>query len=150
MDKHLKRNKQRHKRKSPENKIKDEGVKFIVITVLCSILVSFIIIFFIRFQSSRISRPIQGIIDFTYKLNSEENSEEVLKDIDSLEEGTDQIKTLVLAYKELAKSLINKKNTNNKRQEEEQNKEYPPNELARIDRSILDQYLDLIPISISK
>ena len=135
-------------KESAKNKIKDEGSKFIIITIVCSVVASLVIICFIHYQSKKISGPIQGIIDFTYKLNTEGNSAVVLREIDELEEGTDQIESLVRAYKSLAKSLINRKTSNGK-VEDEQIFVYPPNELKRIDRSLLDQHLDLIPRSIS-
>lgn len=135
-------------KESAKSKIKDEGVKFIIITIVCSVVASLVIICFIHYQAKKISRPIQGIIDFTYKLNTEGNSAEVLKEIDDLEEGTDQIERLVLAYKSLAKSLINRKKSDGKL-EDEQAVVYPPNELQRIDRSLLDKNIDHIPRNIS-
>lgn len=130
-------------KESAKNKIKDEGVKFIIITIVCSVIASSVIICFIHFQSKSISKPIQGIIDFTYKLNTEGNNSEVLREIDDLDEGTDQIERLVLAYKSLAKSLINRKNSLSVNVEDK-SRLFPPNELRRIDRSLFDQNLDYI------
>lgn len=123
--------------------IKNEGSKFLIITIVCSILTSSVILFFINFQANSISRPIQGIIDFTYKLNTEED-DNIENELHELEEGTDQTAKLVLAYKELARSLINRKNINNK-QEEFEKKEFPPNELYRIDKSMLLKNIEFIP-----
>ena len=75
--------------------IQQQGVIFVAITIGCSIIASTVIIFFIIRQSKNISEPIQGIIDFTYKLNSEENPQKVMKELDNLQEGTDQIAKLV-------------------------------------------------------
>jgi hypothetical protein len=124
--------------------IGNEGIKFILITVGCSFITSTCILFFIHYQAQNISKPIQELIDFTYKLNTEDD-EKIEQELHELEEGTDQTAKLVLAYKELARSLINRKNVHLK-PELHENKEYPPNELYRIDKSILLKGLQNIPI----
>jgi hypothetical protein len=134
---------------SSKESIETQGIHFILITAGCSVFTSSIIFCFINFQSNNISRPIQGIIDFTYKLNSEETGKEVINELNNLEEGTDQIARLVLAYKSLAKNLINSKDSNSKPHQESV-KVYPPNELNRINRDLLAQNLDSIPININK
>jgi hypothetical protein len=131
-----------------KNLIQSEGVKFIIITICCSIATSAVVIYFINLQANNISGPIQGIIDFTYKLNSEENNEEVLNELNNLKEGTDQTARLVLAYKELAKSLIHKKGSSQKKHEE-QTRIYPANEFYRIDRQVLLSGIELIPVNIN-
>lgn len=127
-----------------KNLINDQGTKFVLITVGCSLLTSAVILSFIHCQAQSISRPIQGIIDFTYKLNTEED-DKIEQELHELEEGTDQTAQLVLAYKELARSLINR-NDGNIKFENEGFKEYPPNELFRIDKSILLKGIENIPL----
>lgn len=126
-----------------KNLIGDEGMKFILIAIGCSLITTTVILCFINFQANSISRPIQGIIDFTYKLNTEED-DSIENELHQLEEGTDQTSKLILAYKELARSLINRKNINIK-QEEIGKREFPPNELYRIDKSTLMKNIEFIP-----
>lgn len=128
-----------------KNLIKNEGIKFILITMICSLLASIVVICFIHCQAMNISKPIQGIIDFTIKLNSEENPEEVLKELNNLPEGTDQTARLVHAYKQLARGLIEKKDSEGKKHDAV--RVYPPNELRRIDKSELMKDLILIPLN---
>lgn len=125
-----------------KQKIKAEGSVFITVTLACSLFTTVIILYLIHRQSKNITEPLQGIIDFTYKLNTAKKID--MDELMKLKEGEFQIERLVQAYKCLAGSLINKHDEYEVPAGNVQ-KAYPPNELHRPGRILWKDCFDKIP-----
>ncbi|CAG9316656.1 unnamed protein product [Blepharisma stoltei] len=125
-----------------KSKIKEQGSLFIGITLCCSLVTTILIIYLIHHQSRTITEPLQGIIDFTYKLNTAKKID--MDELNQLKEGDYQVERLVQAYKCLASNLINKKDEYETPVVNAQ-RAYPPNELHRPGRILWKDYIEKIP-----
>lgn len=80
-------------------------------------------------MSKSITKPLNGIIDFTNKINSEKETVSI-DELNSLSEGEDQVAHLVQAFKCFASNLINRTDEKvPKPLQISQKRIFPPNEL---------------------
>ncbi|CAG9319822.1 unnamed protein product [Blepharisma stoltei] len=94
-----------------QTKIEDFGVILLISTILCSIATMSVVTVCIYFLARLILKPINGVIDFTNKINATIDSEKdpvTLEELNSLYEGEDQVAHLVKAFKSFASNLINR------------------------------------------
>ncbi|CAG9313669.1 unnamed protein product [Blepharisma stoltei] len=122
-----------------KTEIENTGTTLILITIFTSVAIIIIIVVLIFFLSQSIRKPLQGIIDFTDKINANATEKDLatIKELENLKEGEDQIAKLVQAYKSLAGSLINRKEDHIPHpMHSSEYKEFYPNELYRT--NILD------------
>lgn len=135
-------------RDNSKETIEKTGTALMLITAFTSIVIIVIIIILIYFLAKSIREPLQGIIDFTDKINANATEKEIiaLKDLENLKEGTDQIAKLVQAYKSLAGSLINRKDEKLPQAVViPQDREFLPNELYKTNRLNLDDWINRLP-----
>lgn len=127
------------------NKIESYGVILLGVTLLCSLLTILIILVLIHFLAKSIKEPLQGIIDFTGKINANATEKDAIatKELKELREGEDQVATLVKAYKTLASTLINRKDEQVPQLLQiSQNRIFPPNEYYKTDKLSWKHHID--------
>ncbi|CAG9317719.1 unnamed protein product [Blepharisma stoltei] len=113
-------------------KIQEYGMVLLGVTMICSVITISVLLILINFLAKSIKEPLQGIIDFTEKINANATEKDniTINELNELKEGEDQVASLVKAYKTLASSLLNRQdNRVPKPLQVSTNRVYPLNEL---------------------
>ena len=137
-------------RDDSRSKIEKIGYLLIVITFVCSVVTIGIITVLIHFLARSITLPLQGIIEFTNKINSKASENEIVtkEEIDCLREGNDQVAELVKTFKELAGSLITKQEDREpKPLQIPQNRVFPRNDLYKKNKLEWKKLISSLPVT---
>jgi hypothetical protein len=132
-------------RNESKDKLESASVMLIAITLTCSIITIAVVTILIHFLAKSITTPLKGIIEFTNKINAKATEKDMVtkEELDKLKEGDDQVAELVRTYKELAGSLINKKEENvPKPFQVSQNRVFPRNEMYQKNKIDWKKLLD--------
>jgi len=137
----------RYKHES-EDKIKEAGIYLILITLSASLVTIVVIVILIHYLAKSITEPLQGIIDFTNKINANATEKDMvtIEELEKLKDGEDQVAHLVQAFKSLASGLINRREDRMPRAlQTTQTKVYPPNELYKSNKITWRELIERIP-----
>lgn len=135
-------------RDESKDKLETASIMLIAITLTCSIITIAVVTVLIHFLAKSITAPLKGIIDFTNKINAKATEKDMVtkEELDNLQEGDDQVAELVRTYKELAGSLITKKEeTAIKPFQIAQNRVFPRNELYQKNKIDWKRLIDSLP-----
>ena len=119
-------------RNESKDKLENASIMLIIITLTCSVITIAVVTVLIHFLAKSITSPLKGIIEFTNKINAKATEKDMVtkEELDQLKEGDDQVAELVRTFKELAGSLIMKKEEKiPKPFQVSQNRVFPRNEL---------------------
>jgi hypothetical protein len=119
-------------RNQSKDKLETASIMLILITLTCSVITIAVVTVLIHFLAKSITSPLKGIIEFTNKINAKATEKDMVtkEELDQLKEGDDQVAELVRTFKELAGSLIMKKEEKiPKPFQVSQNRVFPRNEL---------------------
>lgn len=131
-----------------EDKIKEAGIYLVLITLSASIITIIVIVILIHYLAKSITEPLQGIIDFTNKINANATEKDMvtIEELEKLKDGEDQVAHLVQAFKSLASGLINRREDRMPRAlQTTQTKVYPPNELYKSNKITWRELIERIP-----
>lgn len=135
-------------RDESKDKLETASIMLIAITLTCSIITIAVVTVLIHFLAKSITAPLKGIIDFTNKINAKATEKDMVtkEELDNLQEGDDQVAELVRTYKELAGSLITKKEERViKPFQIAQNRVFPRNELYQKNKIDWKRLIDSLP-----
>jgi uncharacterized membrane protein len=131
-----------------EDKIQEAGIYLILITLSASLVTIIVIVILIHYLAKSITEPLQGIIDFTNKINANATEKDMvtIEELEKLKDGEDQVAHLVQAFKSLASGLINRREDRMPRAlQTTQTKVYPPNELYKSNKITWRELIERIP-----
>jgi methyl-accepting chemotaxis protein len=131
-----------------EDKIQEAGIYLILITLSASLVTIVVIVILIHYLAKSITEPLQGIIDFTNKINANATEKDMvtIEELEKLKDGEDQVAHLVQAFKSLASGLINRREDRMPRAlQTTQTKVYPPNELYKSNKITWRELIERIP-----
>lgn len=131
-----------------EDKIQEAGVYLVLITLSASLITIVVIVILIHYLAKSITEPLQGIIDFTNKINANATEKDMvtIEELEKLKDGEDQVAHLVQAFKSLASGLINRREDRMPRAlQTTQTKVYPPNELYKSNKITWKELIERIP-----
>ncbi|OMJ82681.1 hypothetical protein SteCoe_16551 [Stentor coeruleus] len=135
-------------REESKEKINTMTGLLIAITITCSIITVAVVTALIHFLSRSITAPLKGIKEFTDKINSKATEKDMVtkEELDELKEGDDQVADLVKTYKQLAGSLITRREEHlPKPLQTSQNRIFPRNELYQKNKLKWKKLIDKIP-----
>lgn len=135
-------------RDESKDKLQTSSIMLVAITLTCSIITIAVVTVLIHFLAKSITSPLKGIIDFTNKINAKATEKDMVtkEELDNLQEGDDQVAELVRTYKELAGSLITKKEERATRPFQiAQNRVFPRNELYQKNKIDWKRLIESLP-----
>lgn len=131
-----------------KDKMEEAGVYLVLITLTASVITIIVIVILIHHLAKSITEPLQGIIDFTNKINANATEKDMvtIEELEKLKDGEDQVAHLVHAFKSLASGLINRREDRMPRAlQTTQTKVYPPNELYKSNKITWRELIERIP-----
>lgn len=135
-------------RDNSKNDIENIGILLLIITSVCSAVTIAVVTVLIYYLAKSITDPLKGVIEFSNKINSKATEKDMitLEELNSLKEGEDQVAELVRTYKELAGSLVTKKDDKiPKPLQISQNRVFPRNELYLKNKLEWKSLIDSLP-----
>ena len=135
-------------RDESKDKLQTSSIMLVAITLTCTIITIAVVTVLIHFLAKSITAPLKGIIDFTNKINAKATEKDMVtkEELDGLQEGDDQVAELVRTYKELAGSLINKKEVRASMPFQiAQNRVFPRNELYQKNKIDWKRLIESLP-----
>ncbi|OMJ68296.1 hypothetical protein SteCoe_34297 [Stentor coeruleus] len=135
-------------REESKEKINTMAKLLIGITITCSVITVAVVTALIHFLARSITAPLKGIKEFTDKINSKATEKDMVtkEELDELKEGDDQVADLVKTYKQLAGSLITRREEHlPKPLQTSQNRIFPRNELYQKNKLKWKMLIDKIP-----
>jgi hypothetical protein len=135
-------------REESKEKINTMATLLIAITITCSVITVAVVTALIHFLARSITAPLKGIKEFTDKINSKATEKDMVtkEELDELKEGDDQVADLVKTYKQLAGSLITRREEHlPKPLQTSQNRIFPRNELYQKNKLKWKKLIDKIP-----